>query len=524
MKTNPNDDLLRSLRAARWRLRTQLFFESFVSIALAAGLALLIAAAVQRWLRDGATLDALWWWGALVFVTVSALLAAGCRRLGLKEIAILVDRLGGTRDRFLTALSFADSASDFENLAVHECRAFLAKRNFARHVPLRLPFATRYLLVPAIALALLQWEAQLAEEARRRAAEAAQQEVGGTTSQLEQLAKEIEKANDKAGDEELKKIAEQVKKSAEQLRAQNNGADEAAKAALRELSNLEQMLQQLQKPPAAATPEEMKQLAKSLAQNPATEKAAEALEAGQLAEAAKELEEAAKQEPTKEEAEKTLREALERLATQRQLSEALQQLAKQAQQQSGESSETLQKLAQMLKQMGRQQQGGADQQGKPMTEEMLKKLLAALENMKFGEGEKPGGNPDSKGGEGGQISIQSFAKSDPGGSQNPVGSSFPSGRPGSEKDTGTTETPFGKKPGERGEPGEDQSLKGRLGAGESLSQLLPTAGDTSKSQRRYKELYEAMAPAAEEAIVQENIPLGSRFFIKRYFESIRPKE
>jgi tetratricopeptide (TPR) repeat protein len=385
LKTNPNDDFLRSLRAARWRLRTQLFLESFVSIALAAGLVLMIAAAVQRWLLDGATLDALWWWGALAFVAVSALLAAGCRRLGLKEIAILVDRLGGTRDRFLTALSFADSASDFENLAVHECRAFLAKGNFARDVPVRLPFATRYLLVPAIALALLQWEARLAEDKRRRAAEAAQQEVGGTTSQLEQLAKEIEKANDKAGDEELKKIAEQLKKSAEQLRAQNNGADEAAKAALRELSNLEQMLQQLQKPPAAATPEEMKQLAKSLAQNPATEKAAEALQAGQLAEAAKELEEAAKQEPTKEEAEKTLREALERLAAQRQLSEALQQLAKQAQQQSGESSETLQKLAQMLKQMGRQQQGGAGQQGKPMTEEMLKKLLAALENMKFGK-------------------------------------------------------------------------------------------------------------------------------------------
>jgi hypothetical protein len=121
------------------------------------------------------------------------------------------------------------------------------------------------------------------------------------------------------------------------------------------------------------------------------------------------------------------------------------------------------------------------------------------------------------------MSVQSFAKSDSGGPpQNAL--QLPSGQPGSEKDTGTTETPFGEKSGKRDEPGEDKSLKGRLGEGESLSQLLPTAGDTSKSQRRYKELYEAMAPAAEDAIVQENIPLGSRFFIKRYFESIRPKE
>ena len=54
--------------------------------------------------------------------------------------------------------------------------------------------------------------------------------------------------------------------------------------------------------------------------------------------------------------------------------------------------------------------------------------------------------------------------------------------------------------------------------------MLPTAGDKSKAARRYKELYNAMAPAAENAVEQENIPLGSRFFIKRYFESIRPKE
>ena len=47
---------------------------------------------------------------------------------------------------------------------------------------------------------------------------------------------------------------------------------------------------------------------------------------------------------------------------------------------------------------------------------------------------------------------------------------------------------------------------------------------SSKSSRRYKEIYDAMAPAAEDAAQQENIPLGSRFFIRRYFESIRPKE
>jgi hypothetical protein len=101
---------------------------------------------------------------------------------------------------------------------------------------------------------------------------------------------------------------------------------------------------------------------------------------------------------------------------------------------------------------------------------------------------------------------------------------LPSGQPGSEHDTGTTDSPFGKEKNAAASESQQQSISGRLGQGETLRQFLPGVADASKSKRRYKELYEAMAPAAEDAVVQENIPLGSRFFIKRYFESIRPKE
>ena len=63
-----------------------------------------------------------------------------------------------------------------------------------------------------------------------------------------------------------------------------------------------------------------------------------------------------------------------------------------------------------------------------------------------------------------------------------------------------------------------------MGEGESLRDFTIAAGDDSKSSQRYRNLYNAMAPAAEDALLQENIPLGSRFFIKRYFQNIRPKE
>ena len=72
--------------------------------------------------------------------------------------------------------------------------------------------------------------------------------------------------------------------------------------------------------------------------------------------------------------------------------------------------------------------------------------------------------------------------------------------------------------------GGELALRGQLGEGESLSQLLPAAGGDDKARRRYKELYEAVLPAAEEAVLQENIPLGSRYFIRRYFEAIRPED
>ncbi len=521
LKTNLNDDLVRSLRAALRRMRFQWFMERFVTFVLCAALVLVVITAAQRWLLHMPPLSPPWWLVAPAVAVVLAWLAAWLRRVDLREVAAVVDRLGNTHDRSLSALAFGEKTTPFQELAAQECRTFLAQKNLARLIPVRFPSAVGYVLIPLATLTLLQWEARLAGDARQRLAEAAQKQVDPTAQQLEKLAREIDKSLDPNKDAVLKKLAEQLKKSAEQLRAQENGADEAAKAALRELSNLEQMLQQMQKAPASASPEEMKQLGEELAKNDATKAAAEAMKSGDLQKAAKELEDAAKQ-PGKEEAEKTLREALDRLAKQRELSEALKQLAKQLQQSAGDgaSSEALQKLAQMLQQMG-QQQGSSGKPGQQPTAEQLKALMAALENMKFGEQPESGG--DSPGDGKGQLTIQSFSKPNPDGSK-ADGPQIPSGQPGGEHDTATTETPFGKKNDDAAGKGTDAGLKGRLGEGKSLSQLLPSTGDTSKSNRRYKELYEAIAPSAQDAVVQENIPLGSRFLIKRYFESIRPKE
>ena len=119
--------------------------------------------------------------------------------------------------------------------------------------------------------------------------------------------------------------------------------------------------------------------------------------------------------------------------------------------------------------------------------------------------------------------MQSFANA-PNAAPGSMDPSASSTQQHSERDFGTTKTPFGDEQGEEGKDAVRGAVAGRLGEGETLQQMMPTVGDRSRSSRRYKELYEAMAPAAEDAVVQENIPLGSRFLIKRYFESIRPTE
>jgi hypothetical protein len=317
------------------------------------------------------------------------------------------------------------------------------------------------------------------------------------------------------------------------LRANATNPEQAGKSALRELSALEQMVQELQKKSAAApTPEEMQALAKALAENEATKEAASALASGDPAKAAealeKEMQKLAEQkdETTSEEVRKALEDAIQQLAQEKQLSEAMQQLAQKLQEsrakQGGNSSEAAKQLAQMLRQMAQGKTG--EQSGGQQGQQALASLLSALQNMKAGEGQNQQSEQQPPGLSPGGVKVESFAQSNPNGPPNPGDPNLPSGHPGGEHDIGTTESALGKERNPAGKEGQRQQLAGREGEGESLQQSLLSAGDHSKSHRGYKDLYDAMAPAAQDAVLQENIPLGSRFLIKRYFESIRPQE
>jgi hypothetical protein len=532
LKTPAIEDVLRPLRAARRRLGAQFFLVALVKAGLLAGAALLVFAAFNRWALGRLPWDAPGTSYAIAGAFVLALLATLARRRSLTETAGILDRLGGTRDRFLTALTFsaAPESEPMQALALKECTEYVRAGKFSEHIRVRLPRETLWLLVPVVALALLQWEARHTFAARDADQAAARAAVEGTAKRLEQLARETAKASEQNKADELKKLAEQLQHSAEQLRANATNPEDAGKSALRELSALEQMVQEMQKSPAALTPEEVQALAKALAETEATKEAAAALAAGDPAKAAEELEKemqklaGQKDDNTPEEVRKALEEAIKQLAQEKQLSEAMQKLAQQLQnsdaKQGGNSSEAAKQLAQMLRQMAQGKSG--QQSGGQQSEQTLANLLAALQNMKVGEGQQS--EQPQSGQPSGGVKMQSFAQSNPNAPPSPGDPGLPSGQPGGEHDVGTTDSALGKEQNPAGKDGQRQQLAGREGDGESLQQSLLSAGDHSKSNRRYKDLYEALAPAAQDAVLQENIPLGSRFLIKRYFESIRPQE
>ena len=467
-----------------------------------------------------------------------------------REAARNADRLWNTRDRFVTALDLLErkSRTDFESMALAECGAFAAKAQ--PPAPVAAPSELRWTVVPVVMIALLVWDSTMHESHRRGLVDKATRETAGTVQQLESLAKQLEKKS--AAEDEARKLAERLRQAAEQLRAEAKEGRDGEKAALRELSKLEQLVKEMRQQ-HAATPEELKALADSLAQQEQTKDAAEDMKRGNFAEAAKKLDEAAKNPETAEQAEKSLERALEHLSQQKeQLSKQMEQLRDNARQASasGERQQLLQQLSQALNELqkqgrlakGKDGKGGEKQEqqqpqpqagGKEMTDEDLKKMLGALQNLKNNEGPadddaegepQPGGDEQGEG----QIRISNFGGKEPGSTQpgtEEKGEQFPTGQPGDKDEKGTTKDPFGRQQTATTENGKETQAKGQLGTGESLSAMVPSApAADEKTKRRYRELYQAASADAEAAVLQESIPLGSRFLIKRYFESIRPKE
>lgn len=82
--------------------------------------------------------------------------------------------------------------------------------------------------------------------------------------------------------------------------------------------------------------------------------------------------------------------------------------------------------------------------------------------------------------------------------------------------------------------GEKSELKGQTkdvaaagqdtGRGEASAEVIMGAADRGFVGRAYRSVYREYEAVAEEAMVQDDIPPGYRFYVQRYFQLIRPRE
>ena len=68
------------------------------------------------------------------------------------------------------------------------------------------------------------------------------------------------------------------------------------------------------------------------------------------------------------------------------------------------------------------------------------------------------------------------------------------------------------------------SLGLTTGQGGSRSEVILGAAERGFASRSYKNVYREYNTVAEEALEKDEIPGGYRFYVRRYFQLIRPRE
>ncbi len=463
--------------------------------------------------------------GATLLAALGAAIWTIWRQPSLQEVAAKLDRAAATHDRLSTALAFEAAPPDrslFHQAALAECQKFLSGFDGRRWTPWQMPRALPWLCVPVLAFGLLQFLDKPATGPLKGEADPA---ALAAAERLEEMARKLEEKRKDSPD--MKKVAEAIKKSAAQLRTEAEGQS-PDKAMLRELSAIEDLLK------AAQQGNDMEALAATLAQMDqakAAAEAAEALKQRDAASAAAKLEELGKRlaeesasqngEKQLQQLEKAMAGAAQKLGEQSPLGAAASKASAAGKRRDGAGAQqAMEQMSEALRQANsnRSGQGQKSQESKE-----LAAMIQALREMKSGQGGKPG--DESGSGDGQKTLVIS-----PSGKGNGQGEPMPgmgdsaSGQPGSERDEGTKASPYGAESAPPAAAEMQTQIQGLLGEGESLNALIPAKPGEEPAKTGYKALYEAAAPAAEDALEKENIPLGSRLFVKRYFESIRPKQ
>jgi len=408
--------------------------------------------------------------GAVVPVAAAfAMLAAALRWRKQDAVALALDATRTTKDRFVTALELGEGGG---SALRNELSIFARDYRFPDVLKPRAPRLPAALIAAGIVLVL----GVAALDHFRRAG--LQPDVANASGLLEQAKREV--ARVAPPESPLRKEEEKL----EEARKQLGNSTDPMRDALRAIADLERRLASASASPL--TDEEKEALAKALAEN--EPQAAQALSSGNDREAAEQI---AQMDP------EALAKALEQAAQHRENSR-LQELARKA----GEQARR--ELAQGLASAGN---SGAQ-----------RRLQQALREMKAGgQGQQQQGQ-----GQPGMNLAQGKGGEKQDGSA-PEDNAPPGGSPGSEHDEGRGEDIKSEKDALAAK-GSDEQLTGEMGQGASRVNTYSTAGGDNAQSTRATGDGGAAQSAALDTVAPENIPPGSRLLVKRYFESVRPKE
>jgi hypothetical protein len=214
------------------------------------------------------------------------------------------------------------------------------------------------------------------------------------------------------------------------------------------------------------------------------------------------------------------------------LEQGAQDLNRVAQKQlSDGEKEALKQQLQQLREMLRQNQGSSEQR-----KQLLERFRQRAAGQQSGKGGEPSG-PDGK-------------QSQPGGASKPGSPQFKLGQGGTpipvpgqgaaqpgKGATGEGTGQEGAQAGAGSDPnvrGEKSDLQGKTqdvaaagidsGQGESTSEVVFGAAERGFSGGGYRKVYTDYKTVAEEVMQSDQIPPGYRFYVRRYFQLIRPRE
>ena len=449
-------------------------------------------------------------WGALAFFLLGWIGWTAAVFPGRIEVARRLDLLAAFQDRVVTYLEFKSmgARTPWHELALRQNASEIVRMDVSRCCPVRVPRRTAWLVLPLICFLNLWIYDALSHPAMVRDPEL-EKVLAAKSEELKKLSEQIRREAETKKIDELRKLAEEMKKSAELIKPQEGkNAEEMKKNALLEWSRLESKLSELSKAAPGASDAELKQLAEALEQDPATAELARKLKQENLAGAMQALQSMMDQAQNDPGAAQELREMAQRMGQAQMSSEQMAEMMNQMRQAaaSGQSSQ-LQKAAQSFSQMLSGMEKSKQQS------QLASSSLGAMQMMKSGMTglgmQKSGMGAGEKGEQQGLGTGRGQSNPDP--------------KDGLGIGLETVENIFGDRTKIDAQHN-PVKIEGQMGEGQSFENILRGTAEASTSTVEYRELFNNYTPEAEEAIFKENIPLGSKYYIKRYFEGIRPQQ